>query len=351
MKSLFLIVIAIATCFSLYAASDSRNGVWTAELQGDSLQMTLFRGNNMFDGRGRGMSNIMGFEEPLGTFAGLSRADLAAAAANVQFETRRPAGTIAYDGRFSSGTGAGHFRFTPSDDFIHEMETLGYRGFTDDQLLVFAAYDFSPQTIRDLRALGYQPTQREVEEIAIFRITAEAVREYGRLGYSNLSLRELVNFRVGRVDAAYINGMRELGFTNISARQLSEMAILGVTPAYVRELRAAGLGDLSTRTWIDLRVGNITSKKIQEYAKAGYANLTTRELIDFGIHGVTPKFIEELRALGYDKLTPRQLIDMRIFGVTPEYIRKINTQGYQGVPLEKLMKLRMSGADEILFRK
>ena len=166
MKSLLFILLAVAVCFSAYATPDPRSGVWTAELQDDgTLQMTIFQGDNSDRARrGMGMNNLMGFDEPLASFAGLSRGEVTSAAANTQFELRRAAGTIAFDGRFATGTGAGHYRFTPSAPFVRDMEALGYSGFSDTQLLMFAAHDFSPQTIRDLRSLGYQPTQREVEE-------------------------------------------------------------------------------------------------------------------------------------------------------------------------------------------
>ncbi|PYQ59625.1 MAG: hypothetical protein DMF58_10945, partial [Acidobacteria bacterium] len=222
MKTLLFIILAIAVCFSAYANTEPRSGVWTAELQDDRVQMTLFRGSQTSERRGMGWNNIMGFDEPLAHFAGLSKNDLQSSAANVQFELRRPAGVIAFEGRVANGTGAGHFHFTPSESFVHDMDALGYTGFSDDQLLVFAAHDFSPQTIRDLRDMGYQPNQREVEEIAIFRITPDFLREMAKAGYANLTLREAVNFRVGRVDAAYIAQMRQLGYSDLSARKLAD---------------------------------------------------------------------------------------------------------------------------------
>jgi hypothetical protein len=317
MKCLLVIIVAVAACFSAYAESDVRSGVWTAELQSDQLDMTIFHGR--YDDRSYRMQSISGFEEPLGSFAGLSKADLAGSGANVKFELQRPAGTIAFEGRVANGTGAGHYRFTPSDSFLREMDALGYHGFKDELLLVFATSDFSPQTVRDLKAMGYEPTQREVEEIAIFRITPDFLREMGRVGYANLTLREAVNFRVGRVDAAYVAQMRELGYANLPARQIADLAILGVTPAYVREMRSAGIGDLTPRLLNDLRVGNVTVKRIEEYRK-----------------------------LGYDRLTAHQLSEMGIFGVTPEYIRKLSDKGYNNVPVEKLLQLRQMGADKIL---
>ena len=83
MKSLLLILFAITLCFSAYAASDSRTGVWTAELQDDgTLQMTIFHGQNE-NRRGAGIGSLMGFDEPLRSYSGLSKGDITSAAANV----------------------------------------------------------------------------------------------------------------------------------------------------------------------------------------------------------------------------------------------------------------------------
>lgn len=318
MKSLLFVILAVAVCFSLYAASDLRSGVWTADLQDDRLQMTLFRGK---DSGARHIRNLIGFDEPLASFAGLSKTDLTSSAANVQFELRRAAGTISFEGRVANGTGAGHYRFTPNDAFVRDLDSLGYRGFNEEQLLLFAAHDFSTQTIRNLRAMGYQPTQRQVEELAIFRITPDLLHEFAALGYPKLSLQEAVNFQVGRVDAAFIKELRELGYTNLSASKLADMAIIGVKPAYIRELRSAGLTDLTVQQLTDLRIGNVTAERIEAYRKLGYTNLTAHQLSEMGI-----------------------------LGVTPEYIRKLSEKGYDNVPVDKLLQLRTMGADKILFK-
>jgi hypothetical protein len=310
---------ALALCFSAYAASDVRSGVWTAELQNDQLELTIFHGRS--DRPGGGHQDIMGMDTPIATFAGLKKDDVTSSGANVQFELRRAAGTFAFEGRVANGTGAGHYRFTPSDAFLRDMESLGYSDFKDEMLLVFAVNDFSPQTVRDLKGMGYEPTRHEIEDIAIFKITPDFLREMARAGYSDLSLRDALNFRVGRVDAAYVNAMRELGYANLPAHKLADMAILGVTPAYIRELRAAGLTNLSAQQLSDLRVGNVSAKRIEEYRK-----------------------------LGYDHLTAKQLSEMGIFGVTPDYIRRLSEKGYNNVPIGKLLQLRQMNADKIIFR-
>jgi hypothetical protein len=341
MKTILLILAAVVICFTAYAATDARDGVWTAEVDGDTLHVSLFR-NRDKDNRWGG--NMFGFQLPLASVT-LTPAQANATASDVKFTLTRSAGTIAFDGHFAEGKGAGHYHFTPNDAFVKEMQSLGFTDFSDNKLLIFAAEDFSPQTVKELRALGYEVTQREVVDAAIFHINGAAVNEFARLGYPNLSFRELVDMRVGNVDAAYITAMRDLGFSTSSAHQVSEMAILGVKPAYVKELRAAGLADLSPRQITDLRIGNINAEKIAAYKKLGY-DLTPHQLSDFGIHHVTPEMITELRAIGYTNISAHDLIEMKIFGVTPDYIRKMEKAGYHAVPVEKLIKLKMSGLEK-----
>jgi len=258
---------------------------------------------------------MMGFQIAPAKLTGFSSAD-----GDTKFTLRAPAGTIDFKGHFSDGEAAGHFRFTPSQEFLRDMASLGFTEFRKDSLLLYATQDLSPATIRELRAMGYSPSQRELDDIAVFRITPEVVRDFGRLGYPNLSFRELVNMRVGNVDAAYINALRDLGYSNVSAHEISESAILGVTPDYIREMQSVGLRPLSLRELRDLKVGNITVKKIEAYKR-----------------------------IGYDKLSPHQLSEMGIMGVTPEFIEQMNAIGVQDV--RKMIELKATGAADILLKK
>lgn len=280
MKTLLLILSAAFICFSTHAASNARSGVWTAELHDDGeLQTTFFHGH---DAEHRN-NNMMSTGLPLASFAGLTRADITSSAANVRFTMARAAGTLEFEGRFANGIGAGNYHFTPSEPFNREMDSLGYRDFTDDELLVFTVHDLRPQTIRELRELGYNPTKHEVVEIAIFGVTAERVREYSRLGYPNLALHQLVELRIFRVDAAYINGLRDAGLTNLAAHELTELAIGHVTPA-----------------------------RIAEYRRAGYDHLTAKQLSQFGIFHITPEYIAELAKAGYEHLPADKLITLKV---------------------------------------
>jgi hypothetical protein len=285
MRTLVILIAVVLLGFAAFAAAeDVRTGVWTADIKDARIvEMSVFPGRSTekhFNG------NIIGFRIPLAKLSGLTGAD-----GESKFTLRAAAGTIDFDGHFSDAQGAGHFRFTPSAEFVRDMGQLGYTDFREDSLLIYAVHDLTPSMIRELRSMGYQPSRHELDEVAIFNITPEAIRELARLGYPSLTLRELVNMRVGNVDAEYIRALRELGYDHLSAHEISEMAILGVTPKYIRDLQAIGMKDLS----------------------------------------------------------PRELRDMRAMGVTPEYIKEMNDLGVH--ELRKIIELKSTGAADILLKK
>src|SRR5947207_8278357 len=145
MKGLVFALAALLLAFAALAAvaHDSRSGVWTAELVDDAkLNVSIFTGRN----ENHWGNNISGFALPLSRFEGLSTAD-----GQSKFTLRAAAGTLSFDGHFDAGQGAGHFTFAPRDEFVRDMESLGYSGFQDEELLMFTTSDFSPQMIRGLR--------------------------------------------------------------------------------------------------------------------------------------------------------------------------------------------------------
>lgn len=349
MKTLFLILCAVGICFGAFAATNTHTGVWTAELKDDHLQITVFQSRS--DDRGHDYDNRMGFDVPLTELSGVSRSEISAEASNVKFLLTREAGVLTFDGRFSEGSGAGHFDCRSTEGFLRSLGTMGFSEPKPENVLMFAVENLTIETIRGLRSLGYQLTDHELVDVAIFGITPQVVKEYGRLGYPDLPIKDVMQLRIGHVDASFLQGMHDLGFTALTAHEAANAGILGVTPAYVRELRAAGVEATSLHELTDMRIGHITPARIEEYRRAGYPGLTAHQLSEMGVQGVTPKYIEELRQAGYDHLTVKQLVNARIFGVTSDYIRKMNSAGYNGVPLDKIVQLKMSGAGDLLTRR
>jgi beta-lactamase regulating signal transducer with metallopeptidase domain len=146
------------------------------------------------------------------------------------------------------------------------------------------------------------------------------------VGYTNLSVDELIRLKTARVTPDYVRGLRALGFTSLTPKELVSMSIHGVTPAYIQAVRGAGYNALSAKELTSFRIHGITPEYIRTLRDAGHGNLTAKQLRDFKIYGVSPAFISGVSAAGYANLSPKELVSLRIYSVTPEFIRKARSR-------------------------
>lgn len=256
MKTLAALIASLFLALCAHAA-DLRSGMWSGRLDGtDRLQLQLDSERH---------ENHMSFNLPIASLKGLTKSQIESASSDVRFEMTEEAGTLAFDGHFRNGIGAGEYRFTPNAAFVREMESLGIHDFRDDDLLVFTVEHFHAGTVRGLQSLGYTLTRQQAVEAAIFKITPETVREYASAGFPKLRFQDLVQFRIGKVDAVYINGLRHEGYTSLTAHQIGELAILQVTPEFVHKLAAAGHKNLTAQQLINYRIAaNVIAEQSSE---------------------------------------------------------------------------------------
>jgi len=284
-------------------------GSWTAvsEKRDDRLEFSMRTSRHDNDGN----------RFKIGDFTGLTPDQVrSSTSVNVTFELRRDAGTIAYEGLFKGGQGAGTFTFDPNEEFPATLKRLGVElenGKDDDehQLFMLAIFDVSSNFIRSMQAIGYDET-----------------------------LEKYIAFRIFSVDTAYVHDMASVGFDHLSADKLVETRIHGATPDYIREMRRSG-DDLPLDKYIESRIFQVTPEFAAEMSRAGYAGLDRDVLVQFRIHGVTTEFINDLKQLGYTRIPAQKLVEMRIHGVTPEYIRQLEAAGYRHVPIDKMVQMRI----------
>ena len=311
------LVVSLFTAASAFATLDA---AWTAavdEKRPDRAHVNITRGS----------FHNMGMTMRLSEFTGLTQAQVNAPAMTmVQFALNREAGTIAFEGTFRNGKGAGQLTFTGNPGYPDAIRRLGVEfdlegkkkrrdQSEEETLFSLALHDVSTTFIRAMQAEGYKVSLEKYLTMRIFDITPEYIREMRSLGFKDISADELVSSRIHKVTPEYVRETRAAGW-NLSLSQLQSSRIHGATPEFMEEMR-----------------------------KLGYGNLDHDDLVSFRIHRVTADFITELRKLGYDKLTADQLVTMRIHRVTPEFIREIESAGYKRVPVEKLVAMRIHKID------
>lgn len=311
MKRTLTISALLLFALAATASAQSMHGSWTANASDSTpgrLQMNVSRGGSQHFGHSMNLSD----------FTGLSGAQVnSSAAAPVQFQLVRDAGTLSFEGTFRNGDGAGQWTFAPSRGYSATLRSLGVdfdRDEEDDQMLTLAMLDVSSDYIRSMQAIGYREDLGKYISMRIFKVTPELVAELRSLGYDHLSADELVSMRVHKV-----------------------------TPDYIRQMRAAGW-NLSAEELMSSRIHQATPEFAEEMKKLGY-NLKFDDLIAFRIHRVTADFIRELHELGYDRVSADNLVAMRIHRVTPEYIKELKAAGYSNIPVSKLINMKIHRID------
>lgn len=171
------------------------------------------------------------------------------------------------------------------------------------------------------------------------------IDEMASVGYTNLSVDELVRLKTAGVTAEYVQSLRALGIGNLTPKEVASLSVLGVTPSYIKLIRSAGYNELSPRELSAFRVQNITPDYIKAIRDAGYPNLTARQMIEFATHRVTPAFISGIRAVGYSSLSPRELVSLRVFNVTPEFVRQARSR-FGELSVRQIISLKSTGLME-----
>lgn len=231
MKKLLL---TLVVCLVATVAFADLEGAWTAQISNDG---------RLFFNTTRHPFGNWGMTHDITDFTGLARTQVESQAqVPVQFQLRRDAGTVAFEGTFRRGFGAGQLTFVPNVAFANSV-----------------------------RGIGLKLEKSDDEEL--FR----------------LALMD--------VSVAYLREMHGV-FPDADAKELSRMRAVGVTSQWLRELRAAGVGVTNARDAKKLAGSGVTAKFVEGLAKAGYKNLSIRDLTRLAAVGVDDKFIREMSRYG-----------------------------------------------------
>ena len=309
-----LALVFLATLDSRAQTPRTVTGTWTAELHNDRVYLQLRtaappdRGNGDWDGAWN-----MGQTMPVEDLAGLPANDERFTVSAIKLEMRREAGTLALEGAFREGQGAGLFSFTPRNDFPAEMKALGY---TDDLPLwrrfQLAVHDIGPRYIRALKTEGYDKLSLDqIQRARTHGVTIDYIKAMKAEGYTISSIEELVRTRDHGVTAEYIQAMRKAGFKDVPIADLVRAKDHGINAEYVRALDANGFKNVPLDEAVRARDHRVSGDYIADMRNAGLKDLTLAELVRLRDHGVTAEFVKDVRARGLKEDTAGELIQLK----------------------------------------
>ena len=291
------------------------SGTWTAELKNGKVFLQVRtsppNGANSWNGDWN-----MGQSLAVDEFSGLPAGDERFSAAAVKFELHREAGTLAFDGAFRAGRGAGLFSFNPRAEYAAEMKALGY---TEDLPLwrrfQLAVHDVGPKYIKALVAEGY----------------------------AKLTLDEVQRARNHGVNAEFLQQLKEQGVSATTLEGYIRLHDHGVRAEYVRDLKAAGFDTVAADDLVRLHDHGVRAELIRELKSQGYKTITLEDAVRLKDHGVSPEYIADMKDVGIKDLTLDQLVRLRDHGITPGFVNHVRARGFKDTTAEELVRLKNGG--------
>jgi beta-lactamase regulating signal transducer with metallopeptidase domain len=240
-----------------------------------------------------------------------------------------------------------------SPEYVDEMDALGYRLLSWEQLVTLRSHGVGPDYVRGLATEGYKDLK--AEQLLALRshgVGPEYIRGLKAAGLTDLSVGDLVELRNHGVSPEFASEMKNVGGdSEPSVSRLMSLRAQGIGPEYVRDLQALGYDGLSAGRLIALRSQGVGPEEIREFASLGYKGLSIPVLIALRSHGVTPDFVRGMQKAGYRDLSPGTLIELRNHGVSPEYARDVQEAGFTRVSPEELIELRSRGVQPDLLKR
>ncbi|OJT21312.1 hypothetical protein BO221_26150 [Archangium sp. Cb G35] len=241
----------------------------------------------------------------------------------------------------------------PDSDYDADEDTtrVGDKPLSVEQLVSLKVAGVTPERVKELESLGYEPTVGNLVQFGHAHMTPEYVKEMTAILGGKPTAEELVEMRHVGVTPERVKGLSAAGYNKLSADELTQAAALGVDERFINELRSAGYDKLPFDDLIELRALGINGEYVQALKAAGYDKLPADELTQFKALGVSPEYLRSLREAGLDKLPAEEVVQMRALGVDAAFIRKLRDEGMDKLSVDELIRLRSSGVDADFIRE
>ncbi len=135
------------------------------------------------------------------------------------------------------------------------------------------------------------------------------------VGYTNLSIDDLVRLKAVGVTADYIRALQDAGLPHPSVQELIRLRAIGVQPDYIRAMRARFGAATSFEQIARLRAVGVTDAYVRDLAGAGYPNLTVEDVTRLRAMGISSSYIALAASHGMRNLTVEQLIRLKASGI------------------------------------
>jgi hypothetical protein len=198
---------------------------------------------------GTNMSN-----ESMSRFTGFTLADLNNEGAHATATLAAEAGTFTCTGTVRDHELAGDALFTPDSAFVDRMGKLGFTGYNSEKLQTYALLDVTSDFARSLQQANiHGVTTDNLIALRIFKIDPAYGQAFVSMGYEQPDADKLIGLKVQGVNADEVKQIRALGYQP-SLDDLIQIRIFKITPDFIHRMQDRGFKNLTIAKLVQIRI-------------------------------------------------------------------------------------------------
>ena len=193
-------------------------------------------------------------QEPLSHLTGITLADLDRDGAHLTATLAGEAGTFTCTGSVHERELYGDALFTPDSTFVDRMAKLGFSGYDSEKLEACTLLDVTSDFARSLQQAGIKGvTTDNLIALRIFNIDPAYAQSFVALGYEQPDADKLIALKVQGVNPDEVRQIRALGFQP-TLDELIQIRIFRITPDFIHRMQDRGFKNLTISKLVQIRI-------------------------------------------------------------------------------------------------
>ncbi len=192
--------------------------------------------------------------EGINRFTGITIADLDRDGAKLTATLAAEAGTFTCTGVVHDQELYGDALFTPDSTFVDRMGKLGFTGYDSRKLQAYAFLDVTSDFARSLQQANIRGvTTDNLIALRIFKIDPAYAQAFVSMGYEQPDADKLIGLKVQGVNADEVKQIRALGYQP-SLDDLIQIRIFKITPDFIHRMQDRGFKNLTIAKLVQIRI-------------------------------------------------------------------------------------------------
>ena len=195
--------------------------------------------------------------ETMSRFTGITAADLDRDAAHLVATLADEAGTFTCTGTVHDGELYGDALFTPDSSFVDRMARLGFTGYDSQKLEACTFLNVTSEYAQSLQQAHIKGiTTDNLIALRIFKVDPAYAQSFVDMGYEQPDADKLIALKVQGVNVDEVRQIRALGYQP-TLDELIQIRIFRVMPDFIQRMQARGFKNLTIAKLVQIRIFNL----------------------------------------------------------------------------------------------